>query len=174
MTTLQEEWRPVVGYEGIYEVSSLGRVRRVGRANGANKIGVPLKLQYGWAGYPHLILNNRGKRLIPVHRMVAEAFLGPCPEGHEVHHLDHDRKNARVDNLVYLSQAEHAAAHTGQERPNHPRGERATHAKLTAAEVRAIRRDYHKFTKPELARRYGVHSSTIWKIKARRLWSHLD
>lgn len=90
----EELWRPVVGYEGWYEVSDQGRVRRVFS---------PLKPQCGGtAGYPSVILSVRGAvRRLMVHRLVAEAFLGPCPPGHQVNHKDTNRRNARLDNLEY-------------------------------------------------------------------------
>jgi hypothetical protein len=93
-TTVVEEWRPVVGYEGLYEVSVLGRVRGVDRMV-RGKHG--LRAQRGtqkepWHGgpYPTVRLCKEGvKATVPLHRLVAEAFLGEPPtEKHEVCHRD--------------------------------------------------------------------------------------
>jgi len=107
----QEEWRDVVGWEGKYEVSSLGRVRGVARTvmNG----GVPMRVKErmlraakGSAGYPMVYL-GQGEL---VHRLVAEAFLGPIPPDHYVHHVDHDKMNPRLSNLAVISPSENMAA----------------------------------------------------------------
>src|SRR5690242_12650358 len=76
----QEEWRPVVGYEGLYEVSDLGRVRSL-------RISRVMSPGRGEERYPHLILyRDKQPHIVSVHILVARAFLGPAPEGMEVHH----------------------------------------------------------------------------------------
>lgn len=105
----QEIWKPVVGYEGWYEVSSLGRVRSVshtldcaGRFKVFHK-GKILKQQANirW-GYMSVYLSKNGERKrVRVNRIVAIAFL-PNPNNlPEVNHKDEDRKNNRVDNLEW-------------------------------------------------------------------------
>lgn len=101
-----EEWRSVAGFEGAYEVSDLGRVRSVSRvvmrANGAPQTvrGRVLKTPQGTDGYPCIRLGAQGVTR-KVHVMVAEAFLGPRPEGLQVCHRDGDRLNPRLQNLRY-------------------------------------------------------------------------
>ena len=103
-----EVWRPVVGYEGFYAVSSLGGVRSlervITRSNGTPQTIRPRRLSsvVGGAGYPVVTLwmHNKG-RTRTVHSLVAEAFLGPCPEGMEVCHNDGNPTNPHKDNLRY-------------------------------------------------------------------------
>lgn len=97
-----EEWRPIEGYEGVYEVSSYGRVRSLDRYDSNNHFlkGRILKLCADKYGYLNvgLSLGNKEKKY-KVHRLVAEAFL-PNPDNlPQVNHLDEDKTNNRVDNL---------------------------------------------------------------------------
>lgn len=111
-----ESWLPVVGWEGSYEVSDLGRVRSVDRM-------VPLrgcltrrapgrirKLSLNPSGYLQLCLRVPGtQRARTVHRLVAEAFLGPCPDEQEVRHGPGGTLDNRVANLCYGTSAENKA-----------------------------------------------------------------
>lgn len=94
-----EEWRNVVGFEGLYEVSNFGRVRH---KNG-QEIGGSLN-SYGYRAYS---LFKDGKRYTcKGHRLVAEAFI-PNPEGkRNVNHKDGDRDNNFVDNLEWVTHGE--------------------------------------------------------------------
>ena len=109
-----ERWKPITGYEGIYEASSHGRIRSVDRtinySNGqvhrykGKILSTPLLQQ---TGYPFVKLSNHGKNQVrTVHSLVAETFLGPRPEGTEVCHNDGDRTNSHLDNLRYGTPSE--------------------------------------------------------------------
>lgn len=152
---MTERWLPVVGYEGLYEASDLGRVRSLHRA------GVPYVLKPGISGgrYPTVSLWHLGKgRTYCVHALVARAFIGPPPAGHEVRHMDGAFNNSRLDNLVYGTQGEN----------NEDRKWHAGSAlyKLTPADVRAIRAQLgpHGMGRA-LAQQYGLHEGTVSKIK---------
>ena len=106
---MDEEWRPVVGWEGLYEVSSLGRVRGVTRkdSQGRTVLGKLKGIAPSGTGYPTVSLWRSGKDTTrTVHSLVAESFLGPRPEGFDVAHRDGTRTNNRVSNLRYLSRSE--------------------------------------------------------------------
>lgn len=102
-----EEWKQVVGWEGYYEVSSLGRVRTVPRiAERLNGGTFPVKgrirkacaLQSG-----HLLLNLRAhdrSEFHYVHRLVVRAFIGEIQEGMEVRHLNGNPADNRLENLA--------------------------------------------------------------------------
>ena len=93
---MNEEWRPVPGYEGIYEVSDLGNVRS--KRYGTLK---PIPLPNG---YLRVHLCNKGsKRIKTVHRIVALAFL-PNPNNYPcINHKDENRANNNVDNLEWCT-----------------------------------------------------------------------
>lgn len=103
-----EEWRQVVGYAGVYEVSNEGRVRSLDRMTGScfgrsrPVRGRILDGEITRAGYRRvkLSLDNIVDRRT-VHSLVAEAFIGPRPEGLQVCHNDGDPLNNRSHNLRY-------------------------------------------------------------------------
>jgi hypothetical protein len=92
-----EKWKPVAGYEGFYEVSSLGRIRR-------SKSGYILRLSPIKKGYLTVRLNRFGKaKSFLVHGLVAKAFIGERPAGYQVNHKDLLKSNNAVSNLEYLT-----------------------------------------------------------------------
>lgn len=136
-----EEWRPVPGHEGHYEVSSEGRVRSLDRRvahprHGAiNVKGKPLAQRLDRHGYKIVNLWRDGvMKARKVHQIVLEAFVGPRPEGIEVMHADDDRTNNRLENLSYGTRQENARqmAERGrrrggaQKKPECPNGHRYT------------------------------------------------
>lgn len=119
----QEQWLPVVGYEGLYEVSDQGRVRSLDR-DITNKLGhvrrfpgkmlTPYKKQCG-----HLKINlSKGGEDNPslVHRLVLTAFVGPCPEGMHACHWNDDGTDNRLSNLRWGTSSEnkHDAVRNGK------------------------------------------------------------
>lgn len=112
---MSEEWRPVVGWEGLYEVSDAGQVRslprRVRGGGGSHAIrgGRVLRQSSDDQGYRTVSLSNSGTHTGHVHRLVLEAFAGPMPDGLEVRHLDGNPANNARTNLAYGTGAENWA-----------------------------------------------------------------
>ena len=101
-----ETWKPVIGWEDSYEVSDEGRVRRSceGRATFIGRIQKPTLNR---KGYPIANLNRDGRRqIIPVHKLVATAFIGPRPAGKEINHRDGNKTNNALPNLEYVTPSE--------------------------------------------------------------------
>ena len=95
MKAFLETWRPVLGYEGIYEVSDFGDVRSLK----FEKVKYMKKAKSS-KGYEYLILWSKGKqKLYLVHRLVWEAFRGPIPDGYEIDHINTVRDDNRLANL---------------------------------------------------------------------------
>jgi hypothetical protein len=108
-----ENWRAVVGFEGLYEVSDLGHVRSLNRIvnsfPGLTRVaqGRLMRLQPRRSGHLCVGLCRDGRRrLVNVHRLVLEAFVGPCPDGMECCHNDGDATNNRVENLRWDTRSE--------------------------------------------------------------------
>lgn len=102
-----EEWRDVKGYAGHYLVSDLGRVKTI-KSHRPNQSGSILRVSPMKGGYLKVNLcKNSIKRTRAVHKLVAEAFLGPCPKRHEVNHIDTNKNNNRASNLEYLTRKAH-------------------------------------------------------------------
>lgn len=108
-----EEWRPVVGYEGRYEVSNLGRVRSIDRlvyhkeSNTYHKVkGILLSLCLDRKGYQFVALGAGRNNQKRVHRLVAEAFI-PNPENKKfIDHINTIRTDNRIDNLRWVTCSE--------------------------------------------------------------------
>lgn len=103
-----EIWKPVVGWESFYEdfykVSNEGGVRSLDRIleRGSHRKGRYLKQVIGFNGYLRVNLYNRGhQKTIYVHKLVCEAFIGPCPAGYEVCHGIGGKLNNSLENLRY-------------------------------------------------------------------------
>lgn len=118
-----EEWRSIEGYENLYEISSLGRVRSLDRYvdNGKGGImllkGRVLKPGKDGGGYLLVILSKDGKpTAFIVHRLVYEAFYGKIPEGMQVNHIDENKSNNTIDNLNVMTSKENINWGTGNER----------------------------------------------------------
>jgi HNH endonuclease/NUMOD4 motif-containing protein len=107
---MDERWLPVVGFEGYYKVSDLGRVWSVPRRNPRNNVrygGKILKPDKMSAGHLRVSLHigNKVYRRF-VHRLVLGAFVGECPEGMQVRHLNGNPADNRLENLIYGTFAE--------------------------------------------------------------------
>lgn len=174
-------WKPVVGYEGIYEVSNTGLVKRVKKpGKGASThVGKLLKGCTNRDGYQRMYLHKDGKdRAIFLHRIVAAAFIGELPEDCEVNHRDGNRKNNHVDNLEYTTHGDNVryAFHVLDYRPVGMPGERNGQAKITNEQAREIKRllAEGKLTQPQIADIFGVSRGIVTKINVGQTWKHLD
>lgn len=102
-----EQWLPVVGFEGAYEVSDLGRVRSLARvvirSNGIRQSVSQrvLKHHIGSNGYPSIALHRGGQTTHLIHVLVLTAFVGPRPIDNRCRHLDGDKLNSRLSNLAW-------------------------------------------------------------------------
>jgi len=173
---MEEIWKDVVGYEGRYEVSSLGRVRSVAREvrNTASSTRflpcIIIAPNRHPGGYFTVKLSlDRVKRHHYIHRLVALAFIGPAPHKHEVLHGDGNKTNNALPNLSwgtrkenFIDRARLGELLLGETHPN---------AKLTDAKVLAILSDRRSVN--EIAKDYGVTRSNISMIKTRKTWRHL-
>ena len=171
---MKEMWLQIEDYPG-YEVASTGRVRSVDRqvttGSGirryAGKIIAPTRNQHG-----HLkvaLRSSQGKVYRYVHSLVAEAFIGPRPQGMEVAHADGHPVNNNLANLRYATPAENAADKVGHgtalNRGRHPR------ARLGEAEVSAIRQALRDGkTQRAVAEEHGVSRTTVSAIATGRSW----
>lgn len=162
----EEIWKPALRH---YEASSLGRIRNV-----FGKTAIKSQI-VGTKGYftVGLKVAPRKKRRVDVHRLVAMAFMGACPVGKEVNHIDGDRLNNCAENLEYVTHREnmrHAARLNllGIERWS---GERCKTAKLTNRQARSIRdRKLSGEKSSALATEFKVSRDTVLRIASGSAW----
>lgn len=180
-----EIWRAVVGFEGLYEVSDLGRVRsldreekvtrvRFGRVDSHTRVrrGCIVSTSVGTRGYRTTCLwKDGGPYYRGVHTLVLEAFVGRKPfQGCVGRHLDGDRLNNAPSNLAWGTQRDNV--HDSIRHGTWVHGETSGLAKLTDEKVRKIRRS----AKPQraLAREFGVSQGTVCMVKNNYSWKHVD
>lgn len=171
-----EMWKPVVGYEGIYEASSLGQIRRIKAPLGRTKIGKILK-HFSWTGKHSLtqyaktnLCNNGIAEHVCVHKIIAEAFFGKIPPRLEVNHKNGNGLDNRIENLEIVTSGENKlhACRVLRRRV----GELHPFAKLNEIKVREIRAGAKiGMTDTELAKIYGVTPATIYSAVKNKTWN---
>ena len=113
---MTELWKDIQGYEGLYQVSNMGRVRSLDHETVYSRRGVPITItrkgqilspvtrQHGYLGvmlYGKGGHKTRGFKTFSVHQLVAKAFVDNPNNFEEVNHLDEDKTNNRADNLEW-------------------------------------------------------------------------
>lgn len=164
-----EEWRSVVGYERLYEVSNQGAVRSLPRKGGNNRTygGGSLALKVRTNGYLYVPLSREGKhKWVYVHKLVAEAFIGPRPLGMEVCHGPAGKLENSSWNLGYGTHQKNELDRLRDHTHNTQ--------KLTAMDVKEARRRHAVGeSTPALAKEYGVTAANMWYIVTRKTWRHI-
>ena len=107
---MEEVWKPVVGYEGLYEVSNMGRVKSLGNGKSNNSSYSKERILKGrktHRGYlrVNLYKNNKAKDYY-IHRLVAEAFIPNIDNLPCINHKDENPKNNHVTNLEWVTYKE--------------------------------------------------------------------
>lgn len=101
-----EQWKWIKGYEGLYQISSCGRLKSFHKKkDGYITSNVN---QNGWYFTVNLLDEFKNKKTKRIHVLVAEAFIGEIPKGYHVHHKDGNKQNNHVENLEIIHPREHA------------------------------------------------------------------
>jgi len=169
-TTPDEEWRDVVGYEGIYLVSSVGRVYSIPR-------GVFFRPTPNQRGYLRTILAHRSSKSwdVRIHVLVAAAFIGPYPPGKEINHkngIKTDNRAANLEYVIHQSNVQHAYDNGLRKKIG---GEYAGKS-LTWKAVRNIRQRWSKKKNRDgllkrLMDEYKVSANAIWCVTSGKTWA---
>jgi uncharacterized protein (DUF433 family) len=173
-----------VGYEPYYEVSDEGEVKSLPRRVVARLGGTRVRPQRvlkqfdDGKGYLRVQLTDvcGVKKLKRVHRLVTDAFLGPCPEGMGGLHKDDDRGNNRLANLYYGTPADNTRDKmaNGKHRFGVSLGEKHGSSRLKEEDVIGIVYSRETgLTFRAIAARYGVHEMTVQDIIHGKTWAWL-
>lgn len=174
-----EEWRPVVGREGIYEISSLGNLRSVDRmsirkrGNRVFKYPIKGRLLRPFVNRHGYLMGGLVKpNSKAVHKIVIEAFVGPCPDGLQTRHLDGNRRNNRASNLCYGTAKENA-----KDKRDHGTigvGEKSPNVRLNDEKVRWILDNAGSISDAKMARMLQVSEATIRIVRIGQTWKHIS
>lgn len=172
---MEEVWAPIKGFEGVYEVSTLGRIQSLDRPQRVRGNGISLQKgqilkQWKQGNYMYCDLRLPGiKHKARVHVVVLETFVGARQPGMVACHNNGDSTDNRLCNLRWGTYKENAADKIVH--GTHQYGARCPKSKLTEAQVIAILQSQKSHR--ELAKDFGVCKSTITHIKTGRNWPHL-
>jgi len=173
-----EKWKKI-WWAKDYEVSNLGRVRSW-KVNPPNKkdrvVKEPkiLSVKIGSRGYPCVAIrsDDNVKKMPNVHVLVAEAFLGPRPEGMVVCHINDNKTDCTLENLEYGTHS-----HNKQQAIKNgamPYGEKHPQSKLSNEEVKKIKKllDEGRLTHKQISAIFGVSRHTIGGIRYGKMRRH--
>ena len=165
-----EIWKDIAGYEGLYQVSNLGRVKSLG--NNKNSKEKILKPFFNRDGYLLVNLCKEGKsKQYRVHRLVAQAFILNPEDKPEVNHKDEDKTNNKVENLEWVTSKENCNYGTSTERS----GKSQTNGKKRSKPIYGINvktNEKIEFPSTREAGRSSFDQSTIVKCLKGRCKSH--
>lgn len=157
-----EGWQPIVGWDSEYEVSCAGQIRK---RDGSMIVGQWQNNQ----GYMLARLSNP-RKVVRVHRVVAEAFLKNEKDTAclVVNHKNFNRRDNRVQNLEWCSQAENIthSDSAGRMQRDYWTGKRSPNAKLSDGAAQKIRDDKSGLSLSKLADKYGTNKRTVLRIRS--------
>lgn len=176
LTKQKEVWKDIVGYEGLYLVSNYGQIKSLPRKTTSGKLLKQVNHTNGRLGVG---LSKNGKEKTHcTSRLVIEAFVGPRPMGMECCHNDGNPQNNYISNLRYdthknnmKDMKKHGTfspppIHLDSDNPN---------SKMDRSSIVKIRKLLQKGVRVlDIAKLFGVHITTIYRIKNKETWGHLQ
>lgn len=174
-----EIWKPVVGWEGLYEASSFGRVRSLDRIVQGTRGGVACTIRFrgkllkhtlAEGKYPQISLSkdNVMKR-VDVHRLICRTFHGEPMPGQEAAHQNGVRNDCRASNLRWATPIANAADKL--EHGTRVMGIRHGGAKLSEADIATIRISPKRGM--DIAAEYGISRAQVSRIRTGKRWAHI-
>lgn len=175
---MSEIWKPIIGLDGHYEISSIGRIRKLYFRNGTAcfKLKSPIilktrKTKAGYITWGHK--KNKKGSYIFVHSMMLIAFVGPRPKNMVAAHLNGNKTDNRIENLKWVTQKENQS-----HRKIHGTfyfGQQMSHSKLKNSDIKKIFKDYNVngFTQKQIGQKYGISRSAISLILLKKTWKQV-
>lgn len=175
-----EQWKDVIGYENLYKISNIGKIKSLPKTVNRGKFGtryreeITLKQTFTPKGYNRIILrNNNIKKNFFTHRLVAMAFIPNPLSLPQINHINGVKDDNRVENLEWCTNSHNIlhAFSTGLKKPT--KGTINGMSKLNEAQVLAIRNKDNDMLNSDIAKLYMVNTKTIRNILNRKTWSHI-
>lgn len=177
-----EVWKDVVGYEGFFQVSSLGNIKSLQREVFCGKSyprvikEKPMGRSLNKDGYYKVSLRNGKTHKTPtLHRLVAEAFIPNVDNKPVVNHINGIKTDNRIENLEWCTVKENVVHAVKIGLQTGVLGEANHNCKITEENVYKIKKEYvaEKKTYAELGIIYGISPSQIGRIIKGQRWKHL-
>lgn len=170
---IKEKWKKIKKYPS-YAISNFGKIKRIKRGQ-STFVGKILKIRIDTNGYPYIRLYKDGKgKNVKIHKLIAETFIGSCPKGKEVNHIDGNKKNSHVDNLEYVTRSENIK-HAFKLGLRNDRGENHYLHKLKEKDILKIKKLYgtRKYLQKEIAKMFNCNQQNISFIVNNKTWRHI-
>ncbi len=171
-----EIWKQIVGYEGCYEISSLGSVKSMERVviNGVRNKSIKSRILKQWAtptGYIYVTLSKNGVRKNEiVHILAATAFIDNPDKKPQVNHIDGVKSNNRICNLEWNTAKENCD-HKINVLKKHNKGDSHPSSKLNSLEVESIRKMYTDGVRQSIiSEKYSIAKNHVSDIVNYRKW----
>lgn len=172
---MKEIFKDIKGYEGLYQISNLGRIKSFSKKGGYNK-EIFLKQSNDTSGYKQVCLTkNYNKKSFAIHRLVARHFMLNKNNKPQINHIDGNKQNNYINNLEFVTALENKkhASRLGLI----AQGEKHHSAKLKEKDVVKIRSLIKDFKNTKLkkmmAKKYVVSIFAINDILKIRTWKHV-
>lgn len=180
---MEEIWKDISGYEGLYQISNFGRVKSIeryvptifeGRKTKCKKYELIRKHHINGYGYPSVFLFKNGVRKgLLIHRLIANAFIPKIEGKNLINHIDSNTRNYAISNLEWCTHTEnirhgYTSGHNKYYGENHP------NSKLDLVAVQIIREMCRAkiFSQRKIAKYFNISPTTIAKIHHNRIWAH--
>lgn len=171
----EEEWLPIMNYEGCYSISSYGRVRREKRGYGTY-IGKILAICPDKQGYVVYVLSNNDiKKTFKAHFLVAIHFIGPPSKILEINHKDGTKINNHYSNLEYITPKENMQHAHRNGLVRYSLGDNNGSSKISESIVIKIRNEYIPRINSQsmLGRKYKISQTQVGRIINYKRWKNV-
>jgi len=172
---VKEIWKDILGYKGLYSISNCGKVKSFIKHNGTNeRILKPYKNNKGYL-VVHLSKNDK-RKLFKIHKLVLEAFVGPCPPGMESCHNNGNKENNFIGNLRYDTHKNNNRDKNKHGTMPDQRGSKNGNSLAKDCQVKEIKilLTEGKLNIREISEKCKISIHIVKDIKRNRTWKHIN
>jgi len=173
-----EVWMDIKGFEGLYQVSNIGRVKSLerkvsGKLGSLRKLPEMLLKPIKKDGYLRVTLQNKDRRNYRIHRLVCEAFKDNKFMKPYVNHINGIKTDNRAENLECCTQKENMVHAKKNNLLKPKRGDESVNSKISEQDAKKIKYEHIGLNQIQIAKIYGIDTTTVSKIKTGVNWKHI-